>query len=162
MCANARDVVRRRQHLPKPDAGACLRDLFLTDPLEDKKALKRKKGDRARGTCEWIFGMEEFTAWLGSTIFLTGELLRVFSITDGKSLVYFFCNSGFDMQKTATSNTGLKYCIINALDECNWELQDILLQYLQKTFQSGNAPLNIRKYIEEFANKDLASFSKSK
>ena len=30
----------------------CLRDLFLTDPLEDKKALERKKGDRAVGTCE--------------------------------------------------------------------------------------------------------------
>ncbi|KAH7112398.1 vegetative incompatibility protein HET-E-1 [Dactylonectria macrodidyma] len=256
MCANAKDVVRRRQHhrqdalKQKPDAEACLRDLFLTDPLEDKNALKRKKGDRARGTCEWIFGTEELTAWLGScqtdhpedqapqvlwlhgnpgtgkstmAIFLTGELSTAFSVTDRKTLAYFFCDSGFDKRKTATSivrglllqlvqqhpqlldyllpkynergaelfksfdalwtifmdaaadqNTGRKYCVIDALDECDRESQDILLRQLQETFQSGNAPPNvrimvtsrpypeIREYMEEFANKDLASFPEAK
>lgn len=113
-----------------PEAGLCLRDLFLTDPLEDRKALKRKKGDRAPGTCEWILGTEELTVWLGSAqraglesqatnvlwlhglpgtgkstvaIFLTEELSRAFSATDGKTLAYFFCDSGFDKRKTATS-----------------------------------------------------------
>ncbi|KAH7124601.1 vegetative incompatibility protein HET-E-1 [Dactylonectria macrodidyma] len=262
MCANAKDVVRRRQYpraiitdstyalKQKPDAEACLRDLFLTDPLEDKKALKRKKGDRARGTCEWIFGTEELTAWLGScqtdhpedqtpqvlwlhgnpgtgkstmAIFLTGELSTAFSVTDRKTLAYFFCDSGFDKRKTATSvvrglllqlvqqhprlldyllpkykergaelfksfdalwtifmdtaadqNTGRKYCVIDALDECDRESQDILLRQLQETFQNGNAPPNvrilvtsrpypeIREYMEEFAHKDLASFPEAK
>jgi proteasome lid subunit RPN8/RPN11 len=36
-------------------------------------------------------------------IFLTEELSIAFSKTDGKTLAYFFCDSGFDKQKTATS-----------------------------------------------------------
>ncbi|KAF4345572.1 pfs domain protein [Fusarium beomiforme] len=142
MCAIANDVVRRRQYSrnimidstlalkQKLDAGVCLRDLFLTDPLDDKKELKRKKGDRACGTCEWILGTEELTAWLGPSqtdhsedqalqilwlcgspgirkstmaIFLTEELSIAFSVTGRKTLAYFFCDSGFDKRKTATS-----------------------------------------------------------
>ena len=42
----------------------CLRNLFLTDPADDKNALKRRKGDRAPGTCEWILETEELGNWL--------------------------------------------------------------------------------------------------
>ena len=234
----------------KPEARDCLRDLFLTDPFEDKNALKRKKGDRASGTCEWILGMEELTAWLASgqtagpesqttnvlwlhgnpgtgkstmAIFLTEELSTDFSTTDGKTLTYFFCDSNFDNRKTAISvirglllqlvqqhpqlldyllpkynergadlfksfdalwtifmaaaadqNTGRKYCIIDALDECERESQEILLQQFQESFQSQNATSNIRilvtsrpypeigEYLQRFPNKDLASFSETK
>ncbi|KAM3552092.1 hypothetical protein ARSEF4850_007559 [Beauveria asiatica] len=78
MCRRASDIVRRRferreiitdNHVAlqyNPKAEACLHDLFVIDPLEDKTALKRKKGDRAAGACEWILGTEELTAWLGS------------------------------------------------------------------------------------------------
>lgn len=107
----------------KPEARDCLRDLFVTDPFDDKNALKRKKGDRARGTCEWILGIEELTVWLGSeptadpllwlhgnpgtgkstmAIFLAEELSTSFSSTDGKSLAYFFCDSANDTRKTAS------------------------------------------------------------
>ncbi|WYZ35532.1 hypothetical protein EsH8_X_000179 [Colletotrichum jinshuiense] len=262
MCANANDVVKRR-HDPrdiitdtfyalkqKPDSGACLRDLFVTDPLDDRKALKRKKGDRARGTCEWILGTEELTTWLGSgrtdclegpstqvlwlhgnpgtgksttAIFLTEELSKTFATTDWKTLAYFFCDSGFDTRKTATSivrglllqlvqqhpqlldhvipkynergtklfnsfdalwtvfmnvaadkSTGVKYCVIDALDECDRESQVTLLQQLKETFQSQKGPANvrilvtsrpypeIRQHIGEFANKDLASYHEAK
>lgn len=92
--------------------------------------MERKKGDRAKGTCEWILGTEELTAWLGPgqkaapenhadhvlwlhghpgtgkstmAIFLTEELERIFSRTQGKTLAYFFCDSGFDTRKTAVS-----------------------------------------------------------
>ncbi|GKT92452.1 ankyrin domain protein [Colletotrichum tofieldiae] len=253
MCANANDVVTRRQDhalKQKPDAGACLRDLFLTDPLDDRKALKRKKGDRAAGTCEWILGTEELTTWLASghagcpegpsaqvlwlhgnpgtgksttAIFLTEELSKAFSATDGKTLAYFLCDSGFDTRKTATSvvrglllqlvqqhpqlldyvlpkynergtklftsfdalwtifmnvaadkYTGAKYCVIDALDECDQDSQDTLLRQLKETFQSQNAPTNvrilvtsrlypeIRRHMGEFANRDLASYPEAK
>ncbi|KAH0489937.1 hypothetical protein TgHK011_001426 [Trichoderma gracile] len=225
MYANAKDIIRRRQAPreiitdrsrvleQKPEAEACLRDLFLTDPRDDRVALKRKKGDRAQGTCEWIIGTEEITAWLGSTqkvrsdgqtnnilwlhghpgtgkstmaIFLTEELPKVFSETDGKTLAYFFCDSNFDKQRSAISivrglllqliqqhpqlldylmpryrergeklfesfdalweifmaiagdqSTGQKYCIIDALDECDRESQEVLLRQLHDTFDGG-------------------------
>ncbi|KAH6974886.1 hypothetical protein EDB80DRAFT_741253 [Ilyonectria destructans] len=205
--------------LTNDKAQDCLRNLFLTDPSEDRKALKRKKGDRASGTCQWILGTEELTAWLGSeqtmeeggathalwlhgnpgtgkstmAIFLTEELSTAFFAKGGKTLAYFFCDSGFENRKTATSivrglllqlvrqhrqlldyllpkynergrelfksfdalwaifmdtvadqHTGRKYCIIDALDECDRESQGILLRQLRETFQSGNAPPNIR------------------
>ncbi|RKK81732.1 hypothetical protein BFJ71_g15517 [Fusarium oxysporum] len=97
--------------------------------FEDRKELERRKGGRARGTCEWIFGTEELTVWLGSgptteegqathilwlygnpgtgkstmAIFLTEELSTAFFAKGGKTLAYFFCDSGFENRKTATS-----------------------------------------------------------
>ncbi|KAK8142660.1 hypothetical protein G3M48_008436 [Beauveria asiatica] len=220
--------------------------LFVTDPLEDKKTLKRKKGDRAAGTCEWILGTDDLTAWLGPShnqnseihttqvlwlhgnpgtgkstlaMYLTDVLSTGFSATDGNTMAYFFCDSAFDTRRTATSvvrglllqliqqhpsllsyvlpkynerkaklfesfdalwtifisaaadrNTGRKYCIIDALDECDDESQRTLLRQLQETFHSSDAPPNvrilvtsrpypeIRKHLEIFTHKDLASF----
>ncbi|KAL7813521.1 hypothetical protein V8C44DRAFT_47758 [Trichoderma aethiopicum] len=257
MYANAKDIIRRRQapkkiitdrsHVleQKPEAEACLRDLFLTDPRDDRIALKRKKGDRAQGTCEWIIGTEQITAWLGSpqkvpsdgqtnnilwlhghpgtgkstmAIFFTEELPKVFSETDGKTLAYFFCDSNFDKQRSAVSiirglllqliqqhpqlldylmpryrergaklfdsfnalweifmtvasdqSTGEKYCIIDALDECDRESQEVLLRQLQETFD-GDQNMNvhilvtsrpyseIQEYLGLFPNADLATF----
>jgi CMP-2-keto-3-deoxyoctulosonic acid synthetase/DNA polymerase III delta prime subunit len=215
----------------------CLRDLCLTDPHEDKNALKRRKGNRATGTCEWIISTEELTSWLGSgredilwlygypgtgkttmAIFLTEELLTAFSRTDGETLAYFFCDSGDQKRKTATSvvrglllqliqqhpqlldyllpkyhsrgrelfesfdalwpifiaaaadqNTGRKYCIVDAVDECDRESQDTLLRQFEETFSSlTNSNLRIlvtsrpypeiEVYLKIFANKDLASY----
>ncbi|KAK2591555.1 hypothetical protein QQS21_010748 [Conoideocrella luteorostrata] len=230
------------------EAVACLSDLFVTDPFEDKQALRRKKGDRVAGTCEWILDTEDLNAWLNAgqtkfsgsqttgggvlwlhgnpgtgkstlAIFLTDELSNRFSAADGETLAYFFCDSAFDTRKTATSiirglllqllkqhprlysyvlpkyheqkaklfesfdtlwtifilaaaddNTGRKYCIIDALDECDEESQKMLLQQLQKTFQGPDAPPNvcilitsrpypeIGEFLDTFVNKDLAAF----
>ncbi|KAK7398584.1 hypothetical protein QQX98_012040 [Neonectria punicea] len=262
MCANAKDVIRRRKYpreiiidssyalRQRPEATKCLQHLFQTDPSEDKKKLKRKKGSRAAGTCEWILGTEELTAWLGSgqtedpksqanqvlwlhgnpgtgksttAIFLTEELSTAFSATDGKTLAYFFCDSGVDERRTATSvvrglllqlvqqrpqlldyllpkynergaklfnsfdalwtifmaaaadqSTGRKYCIIDALDECDRESQEILLRQFQEAFLDQNATSNVRilvtsrpypeikRYLKRFTNRDLASFPQTK
>jgi hypothetical protein len=212
----------------------------------DKKVLKRKKGGHAPGTCSWILRTKELTAWLSSgrtvdperqaaqvlwlygnpgtgksimAIYLAEELPEASINTDGGALAYFFCDSGFDTRKTATSivrgllyqlvgrhqqlldyllpkyhergtqlftsfdalweifmamvadqNTGRKYCIIDALDECDRESQKTLSQQLEETFQSGNVSPNvrilitsrpyteIRESLQSFPNKDLASF----
>ena len=233
-----------------PDARDCLRDLFLTDPHEDRQGLKRKKGKPASGTCQWIFGTEELTAWLGSgqmehsegpptqvlwlhgnpgtgkstmAIYLTEALSSDFTATEGKTLSYFFCDSSFDRRKTATSivrglllqlvqqhpqllgyllpkykergqelfdsfdalwaifldavadrDTGRKYCIIDALDECEQESQKVLLQQLRTSFLGVDAPRGvqilvtsrpyneIREYMHPFAQKDLASYPEAR
>ncbi|KAL6818859.1 hypothetical protein GGI42DRAFT_14446 [Trichoderma sp. SZMC 28013] len=221
----------------------CLRDLFITDPFEDRTALKRKKGNRAAGTCEWILETEELVAWLDQeqtsnvlwlygnpgtgkstmAIFLTEKLAADFSASGGKTLAFFFCDSSFDKRRTATSvirgllsqlveqhrqllkyilpkykergadlfksfdalwtifmaaaadeKTGQKYCLIDAIDECDRESQNILLQQFQETFVNQTASSKIRilitsrpyseiyEYLNEFANKDLASFPQAK
>ncbi|KAB8228766.1 uncharacterized protein BDW43DRAFT_315536 [Aspergillus alliaceus] len=46
------------------DEKNCLRSLFLTDPVEDKNALKRRKGDQAPYTCQWFLKTRELQEWL--------------------------------------------------------------------------------------------------
>ncbi|ORY70345.1 uncharacterized protein BCR38DRAFT_405961 [Pseudomassariella vexata] len=87
-------------------AKKCRRDLFLTDPLEDKNNLKRKKGNRAPNTCEWILDTEELAKWQdsGPIIWLYGE---------GKTVLPFFCDSSFETRRTATAvMRGLLYQLV--------------------------------------------------
>ncbi|KAF3074393.1 hypothetical protein CFAM422_003627 [Trichoderma lentiforme] len=234
-------IVTTTNVAPTIERDNCLRGLFITDPSDDRTALKRKKGNRVSGTCKWILETEEVAAWLGQgemtsnvlwiygnpgigkstmAIFLTEELPTAFNKTN-KTLAYFFCNSSFDKQKTATSvvrglllqlvqqhprlldhhvlpkykerrselfksfnalwkiflatatdqNIGQTYCIVNALDKCDQESQDILLHQLKDSFQNQHqvALLNIRilitsrpypeirEFLQVFINKDLAS-----
>ncbi|ETS84294.1 hypothetical protein PFICI_02319 [Pestalotiopsis fici W106-1] len=253
---NAAGIVDRRRnpleivtsndyaHTKKPEARNCLRDLFLSDPAEDKQRLKRKKGKRAANTCEWVLSTEELTAWLGTgteptsrfnvlwlygnpgtgkstmALYLADELANVFTRTNGKTLAYFFCDSSIEERKTATAvvrglllqlvqqhpqllddilpkyderganvftsfdavwsmfikaaadkKTGVKFCIIDALDECDAASQKTLLQQLEETFKDPESVRNvsflitsrpypeIREPLEQFAtNADLAAF----
>ncbi|KAK4068207.1 uncharacterized protein Triagg1_7450 [Trichoderma aggressivum f. europaeum] len=231
----------------------CKKVLFVIDPTEDRDMLKRKKGSRATGTCEWIFNTTELTSWLrpdegnpGSrpqsvlwlhgnpgmgkstmAIYFTEELSKQFEpdkpgeTVDKRTLAYFFCDTNFEKRKTATSivkgllyqlvqvhdnllsryilpkykerkdqmftsidalwalfiaaaadqDTGRKYCIIDALDECDSDSQEVLLYHLQETFHyQDKAPSNvrflitsrpypeIRECLQVFTNKDLATF----
>lgn len=139
----------------------CQRDLFVTDPLDVKKALKRKKGGHAPGTCEWILRTTELTAWLNSVptvdpesqaapvlwlhgnpgtgksilaIYLTEELPEKLGNMDGGTLIYFFCDSGFDTQRTATSVIrGLLYQLIRQHQQ--------LLDYLMPEYRARGKEL---------------------
>lgn len=153
-------------------------------------------------------------------LYLADELTEMFCRANGKVLAYFFCDSGFEERKTATSvvrglllqlvqqhpqlldhilpkyeeraaklfesfdavwsmfikaaadeRTGFKFCIVDALDECDTESQKTLLQQLEETFSAPEAVRNVRFLItsrpypeicesmEQFAtNADLAAF----
>ncbi|KAL9945264.1 hypothetical protein ACHAP0_008119 [Verticillium nonalfalfae] len=239
------------QQYDKSKVKECIRDLFLTDPYTDMQALKRKKGGRAKGTCDWILETHELTVWLGDAVeltspptdvlwlygnpgtgkstmsmFLAEALPEVFPKTPKKTLAYFFCDSGYDTRKTAAAvvrglllqlvqqhprliehvlpkyeernaqafnsfdavwaiflkacadkATGRKYCLIDALDECEQDEQEMLLKQIEDTFgqaRSGAGTLNvsllitsrpyleIRECLQNFPKKDLASFEESR
>ena len=232
----------------------CLRHLFLTDPADDKNALKRRKGDRAPGTCEWILETEELKKWLRPTtntecnanvLWLygnpgTGKSTMAITMTEklanqppfvcgDKTLAYFFCDSSSEDRRTVTgilrgllyqlikqrrelmkfllsryedreeqkeklftsfdalwatlieighdTASGEKYCIIDALDECDRESQHILLTQIRQTF-SKHSSMNshasihllitsrpypeIAQHLTGFNRKDLASYQKIK
>ncbi|PWI65028.1 hypothetical protein PCL_07440 [Purpureocillium lilacinum] len=236
----------------------CRRDLFqaglgLTDPSEHKNMLKRNKGSRAAGTCEWILQTKQFASWLDAeladrqengspdilwlygnpgtgkttiSIFLAEELSRAFSGSGDRSLAYVFCDSRLPNLRTATNIvrgllhqlvhqqppllkymlpkyrergaslftsfdalwailmdiaadeiSGRKYCIIDALDECDRESKEDLLKQLQQTFASRDSSrcgFNIRllitsrpypeisEFLGQFATMDIASFQELK
>ncbi|KAE8381512.1 hypothetical protein BDV26DRAFT_289364 [Aspergillus bertholletiae] len=231
----------------------CLRDLFLTDPAEDKNLLKRRKGDRAPGTGKWMLETVELNRWLGSekkinsgpnpnilwlygnpgngkttmAITIVEELPDElpFKRSDG-ILSYFFCDSNVEERRSATgvlrgilyqwikqrpqlmqfllpkfrerkqlmfksfdslwsimleigrdSESGNKYCIIDALDECDSESQQMLLaqisqDYEGKSIKKGIPHLHIMitsrpypeigRYLTVFNHKDLASYENIK
>ncbi|QYS99469.1 hypothetical protein H0G86_006599 [Trichoderma simmonsii] len=239
---------------PPPDSKEvekCMKALFVTDPSEDRGMLKRKKGSRASGTCEWIFQTKELNRWLQPeeigqksrpssvlwlhgnpgtgkstmAIFLTEELPTFLHGKGKMTLAYFFCDASFEKQKTATSiirgllfqliqkhkilltkyilpryeergdqlftsfdalwtvfidaatdqDTGRKYCIIDALDECDNDSKDILLYQLNETFHCDQKVSHnlfilitsrpypeICEYLQDFTNADLASFEEAR
>ncbi|KAL6821984.1 hypothetical protein J3E69DRAFT_339720 [Trichoderma sp. SZMC 28015] len=229
----------------------CKKALFVTDPSEDRGMLKRKKGNRASGTCEWILKTRKLNTWLhfketgwGSqspgvlwlhgnpgtgkstmVIYLTEKLSIDFKAMENMTLAYFFCDASFEKRKTATSiirgllyqlvqrhrdllykyilpkykergdqlftsfdalwtifiaaatdqDTGRKYCIIDALDECDNDSKDILLCQLHETFHFQEKPPpnlsilitsrpypEIREYLQDFTNADLSSFNEAR
>ncbi|KAF7180704.1 hypothetical protein CNMCM7691_009995 [Aspergillus felis] len=107
----------------------CLEKLFLTDPGDDLNALKRRKGGRAAGTCEWILESPEIRRWLGkenSAAGLESNILWLHGNPGtGKStmaitlaeklpedplfaheeaiLAHFFCDSSSENHRTATA-----------------------------------------------------------
>ncbi|KAL2833157.1 purine and uridine phosphorylase [Aspergillus pseudoustus] len=235
---------------------ACLRALVLTDPADDLNALKRRRGERVPGTCNWIIVMDEVRQWLGllpetskanpktvtaadilwifgnpgtgkSTVAtaMAEELPKQPSFQRNKSnrtLAYFFCGSTIEERRTATailrgllyqliqqrqelirfvhskyeergdklftsfdalwnalvqigreSSSGEKYLLIDALDECEPESQDMLLTQISQTFDSernSNCGIHflitsrpypeIGRYLGEYSHKDLASYPK--
>ncbi|KAF3399519.1 hypothetical protein DPV78_006382 [Talaromyces pinophilus] len=109
-----------------PEEEACLRSLFITEPEDNKNALKRDNGKRAPGTCDWIMHTDELRAWLAppsasserlmwfygypgtgkSTIAITlVEILSKEHDTIGQkmALAYFFCDSSHPEHRTATA-----------------------------------------------------------
>ncbi|KAK8068941.1 hypothetical protein PG994_005557 [Apiospora phragmitis] len=110
-------------------------------------------------------------------LYLTNKLTEVFAQTNGKTLVYFFCDLNFKKRKTATSvkyihdergpklftsfdavwsmfikaagdeRTGFKFCIIDALDECDAKSRVTLLQQLEEAFSSSETVKNFRVLV---------------
>jgi hypothetical protein len=102
--------------------------LFVGNASDDKNALKRRKGSRAPGTCDWILETEMLQGWLNQTcaekyehsgifwlygypgtgkstmaITIIEELPKHSSFLDEeRSLVYFLCDSGSEDRRTAT------------------------------------------------------------
>ncbi|KAL4789001.1 hypothetical protein BDV19DRAFT_395460 [Aspergillus venezuelensis] len=228
----------------------CFQSLFVTDPEEDKNILRRRKGDRAAGTCEWIMKTDELIDWLkasgtggstGSNILWlhghpgTGKSTMVLTMTDelshqfsnsNKILAYFFCDSSSEKQRTAvamlrgliyrlvkecpilikhlvakyverreslymsfdalwavlmemSSDRAIEvYCIIDALDECESDSQEIFLRQVRQSFGGARTTNTssyrphilitsrpypeIRQYMSSFRNKDLASYDSVK
>jgi len=109
----------RQTVIPKENL-SCLQSLFLTNPLDDLTAIRRSKGKRVEGTCEWLLLHEAYTAWLvedsprmlqlvgapgiGKTMissYLIDELGKRAQFTSGMMLAYYFCDNKDDKRNTA-------------------------------------------------------------
>jgi ankyrin repeat protein len=110
---------------------ACLDALLLTDPVIDRRKLKRTKGKRVAGTCEWIEENKLYRSWLESethllwisggpgkgktmlSIYLTKELKKFVKEKPNANLLFYFCINEDKNRNTAVAILrGLLYQII--------------------------------------------------
>jgi len=118
---NPRTIVQDDLGVPKAHL-ECLRFLFLTNPHEDLAAIRRLKGERVKGTCEWLLVQEQYTAWLvedglqllrliggpgiGKTMIstcLVDELEKRARISPTMTFAYYFCDNKNEKRNTATA-----------------------------------------------------------
>jgi hypothetical protein len=162
---------------------ACLRSLFITDPTEDKNSLKRRKGDRAFGTCSWIFETEELQHWLGlstyndqeerSMLWLygnpgTGKSTMAITLSEelpskpyfqngSKTIAYFFCDSSSDVNRTAISVLrGLLYQLVKQHPTLMKHLLPRYIERKDRLFGSFDALWDI--LLEIAKNSDAMEF----
>jgi hypothetical protein len=100
---------------------ACLADLVLTYPVDDRAKLVTEKGERVPGTCEWILTHDTYISWLrapsellwlsagpgrGKTmisVFLTQELEEYVQLQQDALLVYYFCDNRDNKRNSAAA-----------------------------------------------------------
>ncbi|KAE8422195.1 nucleoside phosphorylase domain-containing protein [Aspergillus pseudocaelatus] len=122
---------------------ACLQNLFNTDPADDKSALRRRKGERAPGTCNWILEADELKNWLrpyegseeGSNVLWlygnpgTGKSTMAITLTEElpqkasqKENVFRSFDALWSVFMRMSKDPDIKgvYGIIDALDECDY------------------------------------------
>ena len=100
---------------------ACLSAVFLTDPKDDREALKYNKGSRVDGTCTWIKGHELYVSWLSSdpqllwlsggpgkgktmlSLYLAQDLEQSIKHSKNTILLQYFCDNKDERRNTATA-----------------------------------------------------------
>lgn len=100
----------------------CLQALVLAEADVMLENLRRTKGDRVEGTCEWVLLNAQFTEWLnadesqllrltggagiGKTMiatFLVDELKERAQYSESALFAFFFCDNKDERQRTATA-----------------------------------------------------------
>ncbi|KAI9890741.1 MAG: hypothetical protein M1814_003671 [Vezdaea aestivalis] len=136
------------------DHDRCMRALLLTNPSDDLSTIRRHKGRRSPGTCEWILANEEYIQWLSSPGL---RLLRLFGNPGiGKTMMSSFLvdELGAWIKKQANSSFGYYFC--DDKDERrNTDtaiIRGLLLQMLEQT-------PDLLRYLEaEFKRQDEKLF----
>ncbi|PMD29581.1 hypothetical protein L207DRAFT_445284, partial [Hyaloscypha variabilis F] len=99
-----------------------LYSLLLTNPPDDLARIRKAKGKRVEGTCEWLLVHREYASWLvqenqqllwlsggpgiGKTmisIFLVEELSKMIEQSPRVILAYYFCDGKDEKRNTATA-----------------------------------------------------------
>jgi ankyrin repeat protein len=132
----------------------CWKALFLTNPPDDLAGIRRSKGRRVEGTCEWLLVQENYNEWLlsqcppqllrlvggpgmGKTMissFMVEEMEKKVPRTPDMMFVYYFCDNKDDKRNTATA-------IIRGLLLQLFQQRPVLFKQIQPSFEMMAASL---------------------
>jgi ankyrin repeat protein len=110
------------------------RDLYSTNLPDDLAALRRRLGNRVKGTCEWILDCPEFQNWLQIP---DTQLLRLVGEPGiGKSMISSFLVGELEKKCRETQNVIFAYYFFDNKDEDRRKavalLRTLLLQLLRQ------------------------------
>ncbi|CAI7616134.1 unnamed protein product [Penicillium glandicola] len=99
---------KRTQYTLNAEDGACLKDLYMTDPHNDKKRIEKVKGGLLKDSYRWIFENNDFKQWRykqrsqllwikgdpgkGKTMLLCG-IINELKASSESCVVFFFCQA---------------------------------------------------------------------
>ncbi|KAK1479578.1 hypothetical protein CCUS01_04707 [Colletotrichum cuscutae] len=123
----------------------CLRDLFQTNPKDDRERIIRRKDNTPtlfKSSYEWILNIEEFRRWRtdpesrrlwirgdpgkGKTMLLCG-IIEELEKSDPRSLCYFFCQATVPALDNATSV--LRSLVLQLAQKYPWLRSQVLAVY---------------------------------
>ena len=108
--------------------------MFLTNPADDLAQIRRSKGERVPGTCEWLLIHETYTAW---SVTETSEVLRLLGGPGiGKTMISSFLVEELEQKAKKTPTMTLAYYFCDNKDERRRSglaiLRGLLLQILRQ------------------------------
>lgn len=143
--AKAHDKYQRTQ-----EDQQCLRDLFITDPRDDKARIEETKGGLFEDSYRWIFENPKYQEWhkddqnrllwlsgdpgKGKTMLLCGIVQELMQQPDPPLVTFFFC------QATILSNNGY-VSVIRSLIWLLADQQPSLMAYIRKSYDNTGATL---------------------
>ena len=137
----------------------CLRELYVTDPRDDKERIEKKRGPVLRGSCSWLFTNQTFLRWResnqSSVLWLRGSpgkgetMLAIATIDEltrssqGETtllLPYFFCENPDPRLNSALNIIrSILYMIIDQRPSLKNALAEEYKKQEGKLFTSPNA-----------------------
>ncbi|KAJ5607015.1 hypothetical protein N7537_003634 [Penicillium hordei] len=161
------------------DAGdrACLRDLFITNPCDDKSRIERTKGGLLKDSYRWILDNNQFKDWCynqeqrllwikghpgkGKTMLLCGIIDELIKMTPDTTLILFcFCQSADARVNNATAI--LRGIIFQLVDKLPMLIPYVRRQYDQigkQLFEGINAWDALSKIFSDILEDPILSGS---
>src|SRR5215469_9947060 len=134
----------------------CLGSLLLTDPEDNLRNIRRTKGNRANGTCEWILSNRQYVEWVEAD---SNQLLRLIGGPGmGKTMIASYLVDQFTKNAEQSGSTLLAFFLCDASDEnrktATAVLRGLLVQLLR---QQPSFFQYVQPIYDEYGRDDFES-----
>ncbi|KAL1615014.1 hypothetical protein SLS56_011963 [Neofusicoccum ribis] len=150
---------------------SCLKDLYVTDPRDDKKRLESLKGGLIKDSYKWVLENSDFKRWRddpqsrllwvkadpgkGKTMLLCGIIDELQKLNTAHHPVYFFCQATDSRINSATAVLrGLVYFLVDQQPSLISHVREKYDGAGEKAFTDANAWVAMEKIFTNILNDE--------
>ncbi|EOD52735.1 putative heterokaryon incompatibility protein [Neofusicoccum parvum UCRNP2] len=150
---------------------SCLKDLYVTDPRDDKKRLESLKGGLLKDSYKWVLENSDFKRWRddpqsrllwvkadpgkGKTMLLCGIIDELQKLNTAHHPVYFFCQATDSRINSATAVLrGLVYFLVDQQPSLISHVREKYDGAGEKAFTDANAWVAMEKIFTNILNDE--------